>query len=164
MKKFICMAVAMLLIASCGTSKKATEVKDSDYKVEEVELTGIGRGTSSDWNMARSRARTLALGDLSVQIDARVSTASSDYMKQKGYDKVLFESLTEVVSKNRLQGVSFKYDGDGPKARKKNYLVIVTAKLNQVFARKTVDGILNDLDITDEERDAFRREMFGSSL
>ena len=165
MKKFICMAIAMLLIASCGTSKKAAQTQGMDYTAEEVELYGYGVGKSTDENTARGMAMTSALGDLSQKMQVKVRTASSNYAKQSGtFNKTLYESLTEVVSENRLQGVVYKGDKRPDQYVRGTYVYRVEARVNHTILKKNIESVLDELDATDEERDAFRREMFGSSL
>lgn len=162
MKKFVYLAIATMLFAGCATQKKVTETNGMDYTAEEIELVGYGRGVSTDWNTARSMAKTAAIGELSMQLESRVRTASSNYMKKReNFEKVIYESITEVVSQNNLRGVTFSFSGDSPKYNKREYVVVAEARLNQTIFRKTTDAILDELDATDEERDAFRREMFG---
>ena len=108
---------------------------------------------------------TDALGDLSVKMKASVRTASSNYQKQSGtYNKTLFEAITDVVSENRLEGVVYKGDRRPDQYTKGNYVFRVEARVNHTILRKNVESVLDELDATDEERDAFRREMFGDSL
>ena len=76
MKKFAFVAIAMLLIAGCGTSKKAVETQGAEYTAEEVELVGYGRGVSPDWNTARGIAINAALGDLSQRMEAMLPLSS----------------------------------------------------------------------------------------
>ena len=163
MKKFITLfaiVAAFAMINSCGSSKKA--VAAQDYTVEEVEVYGYGIGKSEDENTARNTAITVALGELSTKLQANVRTASSNYQKQNGsQNKTLFESLTEVVSQNRLQGVKFEGDRKPASHIGKIYEYRVTARVDQVLLRKSIETALNELDVTEEDRAAFKAEMFG---
>lgn|GEM_PF-3713810 len=153
------------LISACGTSNKATKMQGTDYTAEEVELYGYGVGTSTDENTARGMAMTAALGDLSTKLQAEVRTASSNYQKQSGtFNKTLYESLTEVVSQNRLQGVTYKGDKKPASRKGGKYEYRIEARINQTLLKKNVEAIFDELDATAEERDAFRKEMFGGSL
>ena len=153
------------LISACGTSNKATKMQGTDYTAEEVELYGYGVGTSTDENTARGMAMTAALGDLSTKLQAEVRTASSNYQKQSGtFNKTLYESLTEVVSQNRLQGVTYKGDKKPASRKGGKYEYRIEARINQTLLKKNVEAIFDKLDATAEERDAFRKEMFGGSL
>ena len=165
MKKFVYLAMAMMLIAGCGTSKKVVKTQSAEYTAEEVESYGSGVGTSTDENTARGMAMTAALGDLSTKLQAEVRTASSNYQKQSGtYNKTLYESLTEVVSQNRLQGVTYKGDKKPASRKGGKYEYRIEARINQTLLKKNVEAIFDELDATAEERDAFRKEMFGGSL
>ena len=107
-------------------------------------------------------AMTVPLGDLSVKLQAKVRTAASNYQKQSGdFNKTLYESLSEVVSENRLQGVAFSGDKAPASCKHGVYEYRVTARINQVILRETVGGILDRYSSVEEERDAFKREMFG---
>ena len=162
MKHLFYISICILLLAGCAGTKKASKAPVADYTAEEVELYGYGVGKSTDENTARGMAMTVSLGDLSVKLQAKVRTAASNYQKQSGdFNKTLYESLSEVVSENRLQGVAFS--GDKAPASRKNgvYEYRVTARINQVILRETVGGILDRYSSVEEERDAFRREMFG---
>ena len=162
MKNFICLAIAMMLLAGCASSKKAVETQGAEYTAEEVELVGYGRGESVDWNTARGIAMTEALGDLSKKMKAAVRTASSNYQKQTGtMNKTLYEAITDVVSENRLVGVAFKGDKKETSRSGGKYEFRVEARVNTTILRKSVDAILDELDATDEERNEFRRQMFG---
>ena len=164
MKNFIYLAIAMMLLAGCASSKKAAETQGVDYTAEEVELVGYGRGESVDWNTARGIAITEALGDLSRKMKAAVRTASSNYQKQTGTaNKTLYEAITDVVSENRLMGVTFKGDKREVDRRGGKFEFRVEARVNTTILRKNVDTILDELDATDEERNEFRRQMFGDS-
>ena len=117
---------------------------------------------SADENTARGMAMTLSLGDLSVKLQAKVRTAASNYQKQSGdFNKTLYESLTEVVSENRLQGVAFTGDRNPASCKNGQYEYRVTARINQVILKETVGSILDRYSSVEEERDAFRKEMFG---
>ena len=166
MKKFITLfaiVAAFAMINSCGSSKKA--VAAQDYTVEEVELYGYGVGQSDNENTARGIAMTTALGDLSVKLESTVNAARSNYEKQNGrYNKALYESLVDVVSSNRLAGVTYK--GDRKPAsehggKEGKYVYRIEAHVSQVLLRKNVDAILDQMDATADERNAYRREMFG---
>lgn len=160
MKKLFYLAIAIVLLAGCASSKKA--VTGMDYTAEEVELVGYGRGESADWNTARGIAVTAALGDLSQKMEASVRTASSNYQKQSGtYNKTLYEALTDVVSVNKLQGVVYKGDRKEICRHGGRFEFRVEARVNHTILRKNIESVLDELDATDEERDAFRREMFG---
>lgn len=153
------------LISACSASNKATQMQGTDYTAEEVELYGYGVGTSTDENTARGMAMTAALGDLSTKLQAEVRTASSNYQKQSGtFNKTLYESLTEVVSQNRLQGVTYKGDKKPASRKGGKYEYRIEARINQTLLKKNVEAIFDELDATAEERDAFRKEMFGGSL
>lgn len=165
MKKFVYLAMAMMLFVGCATQKKAVETQGAEYTAEEVELVGYGRGVSVDWNTARGIATTNALGDLSQKMEAKVRTASTNYQKQSGsYNKALYEAITDVVSQNNLRGVTYKGDKKEVSNRGGKFEFRVEARVNHVQLRKNIDAVLDELDATDEERDAFRREMFGDSL
>lgn len=153
------------LISACSASNKATKMQGTEYTAEEVELYGYGVGTSTDENTARGMAMTAALGDLSTKLQAEVRTASSNYQKQSGtFNKTLYESLTEVVSQNRLQGVTYKGDKKPASRKGGKYEYRIEARINQTLLKKNVEAIFDELDATAEERDAFRKEMFGGSL
>ena len=160
MKKFVLMAIAMMLLVGCATQKKAVE--GAEYTAEEVELVGYGRGVSTDWNTARGIATTNALGDLSQKMEAKVRTASSNYQKQSGtFNKTLYEAITDVVSQNNLRGVTYKGDKKEVSSRGGKFEFRVEARVNYTLLRKNVESVLDELDATDAERDEFRREMFG---
>lgn len=162
MKKFAFVAIAMLLIAGCGTSKKAVETQGAEYTAEEVELVGYGRGVSPDWNTARGIAINAALGDLSQRMEAKVRTASSNYQRQTGNtNKALFEAITDVVSQSTVRGVTYKGDKKESSFRNGKFEFRVEARVNHTILRRNVEGVLDELDATEAERDAFRREMFG---
>ena len=162
MKRLVFLAVAMMMLAGCASTKKAVETQGAEYTAEEVELVGYGRGESVDWNTARGIAVTNALGDLSMKMKNAVRTASSNYQKQSGtFNKTLYEAITDVVSENRLQGVAFK--GDKKEVSRKNgkYEFRVEARVNHTILRRNIEGVLDELDATEAEREEFRREMFG---
>lgn len=162
MRQFIFTAICIALLAGCAGAKKASKAPAADYTAEEVELYGYGVGKSSDENTARGMAMTLSLGDLSVKLQAKVRTAASNYQKQSGdFNKTLYESLTEVVSENRLQGVAFTGDRNPASCKNGLYEYRVTARINQVILKETVGSILDRYSSVEEERDAFRKEMFG---
>ena len=162
MKKFAFVAIAMFLIAGCGTSKKAVETQGAEYTAEEVELVGYGRGVSPDWNTARGIAINAALGDLSQRMEAKVRTASSNYQRQTGNtNKALFEAITDVVSQSTVRGVTYKGDKKESSFRNGKFEFRVEARVNHTILRRNVEGVLDELDATEAERDAFRREMFG---
>ena len=162
MKKFAFVAIAMLLIAGCGTSKKAVETQGAEYTAEEVELVGYGRGVSPDWNTARGIAINAALGDLSQRMEAKVRTASSNYQRQTGNtNKALIEAITDVVSQSTVRGVTYKGDKKESSFRNGKFEFRVEARVNHTILRSNVEGVLDELDATEAERDAFRREMFG---
>ena len=153
------------LISACIASNKATKMQGTEYTAEEVELYGYGVGTSTDENTARGMAMTAALGDLSTKLQAEVRTASSNYQKQSGtFNKTLYESLTEVVSQNRLQGVTYKGDKKPASRKGGKYEYRIEARINQTLLKKNVEAIFDELDATAEERDVFRKEMLGGSL
>lgn len=154
--------IIALLLPACSSSKKATTSQVVEYSAEEIKLYGYGVGTSTDENTARGIAMTAALGDLSTKLQAEVRTASSNYQKQTGsFNKTLFESLTEVVSQNRLQGVTYKGDKKPASHKGGKYEYRIEAHVNQTILKKTVEAIFDELDATQEERNAFRKEMFG---
>ncbi len=154
-----------LSMTCCGSFRKASSTQGAEYIAEEVELYGYGVGTSTDENTARGMAMTAALGDLSTKLQAEVRTASSNYQKQSGtFNKTLYESLTEVVSQNRLQGVTYKGDKKPASRKGGKYEYRIEARINQTLLKKNVEAIFDELDATAEERDAFRKEMFGGSL
>lgn len=156
-------ALFLFLLFSCGSSQKMTTTQE-EYTAEEVELYGYGVGTSTDENTARGIAMTAALGDLSTKLQAEVRTASSNYQKQTGSNnKTLFESLTEVVSQSKLQGVTYKGDKKPASHKGGKYEYRIEARVNQTILKKNVEAIFDELDATVEERDAFRKEMFGDS-
>ena len=157
-------AVIILLMAAsgCGSSKKGLAQQEPEYTAERVELTGYGVGVSADENTARGIAMTAALGDLSTKLQSEVRTASSNYQKQTGAaNKTLFESLTESVSQNRLQGVSYKGDKAADSFRNGKYTYRIEARVSQTILRQNVERILDELDATADERAAFKKEMFG---
>lgn len=155
----------LVLFVSCGSSIRSASTYGAEYSAKEVELYGYGVGTSTDENTARGMAMTAALGDLSTKLQAEVRTASSNYQKQSGtYNKTLYESLTEVVSQNRLQGVTYKGDKKPASRKGGKYEYRIEARINQTLLKKNVEAIFDELDATAEERDAFRKEMFGGSL
>lgn len=157
--------MAMMLFVGCATQKKAVETQGAEYTAEEVELVGVGRGEDSNWNVAHGVAVTAALGDLNVKIESEIRTAIWDYAKKTSTNtKVMYESLTDVVAKNRLFGVKFSGDDKEYSHKGGKYEFRVKAKLNHTYYRKNAEAIIDQLDATDEERDAFRREMFGNSL
>lgn len=163
--KTILMITICLSMTCCGSSRKASSTQGTEYIAEEVELYGYGVGTSTDENTARGMAMTAALGDLSTKLQAEVRTASSNYQKQSGtFNKTLYESLTEVVSQNRLQGVTYKGDKKPASRKGGKYEYRIEARINQTLLKKNVEAIFDELDATAEERDAFRKEMFGGSL
>ena len=163
--RIVAIIAIAFLISACGTSNKATKMRGMDYTAEEVELYGYGVGTSTDENTARGMAMTAALGDLSTKLQAEVRTASSNYQKQSGtFNKTLYESLTEVVSQNRLQGVTYKGDKKPASRKGGKHEYRIEARINQTLLKKNVEAIFDELDATAEERDAFRKEMFGGSL
>ena len=164
MKRLVYLAIAIVMLAGCASSKKAVEAQTqgAEYTAEEVELVGYGRGESVDWNTARGIAVTNALGDLSMKMKAAVRTASSNYQKQSGtFNKTLYEAITDVVSENHLQGVIFKGDRKEVSKNGGKFEFRVEARVNHTILRRNIEGILDELDATDAERDAFRREMFG---
>jgi hypothetical protein len=162
MKRFVYLAIAMMLFVGCATQKKAVETQGAEYTAEEVELVGYGRGVSVDWNTARGIATTNALGDLSQKMEAKVRTASSNYQKQSGtYNKTLYEAITDVVSQNNLKGVTYKGDKKEVSSRGGKFEFRVEARVNYTLLRKNVESVLDELDATDAERDEFRRQMFG---
>jgi hypothetical protein len=163
MKRFVYLAItAMMLFVGCSTQKKAVETQGVEYTAEEVELVGYGVGKSADESTARRMAMTDALGDLSMKMKAAVRTANSNYQKQSGtYNKALFEAITDVVSENHLQGVLYKGDRKPDQYTRGQYVFRVEARVNHTILRRNVDSVLDELDATDAERDAFRREMFG---
>lgn len=151
-----------LLLPACSSSKRLSSTQGMEYTAEEVELYGYGVGTSTDENTARGIAMTAALGDLSTKLQSEVRTASSNYQKQTGsYNKTLFESLTEVVSQNRLQGVTYKGDKKPASHKGGKYEYRIEARVNQTILKKNVEAIFDELDTTAEERNAYRQEMFG---
>ena len=151
-----------LAMTCCGSSKKASISQGVEYTAEEVEFYGYGVGTSTDENTARGIAMTAALGDLSAKLQAEVRTASSNYQKQTGnINKTLFESLTEVVSQNRLQGVTYKGDKKPASYKGGKYEYRIEARVSQTVLKKSVEAIFDELDATAQERDAFRKAMFG---
>ncbi len=152
--------IAAMMINSCGSSKKAATVQD--YTVEEVELYGYGVGESANENTARGIAMTAALGDLSIKLGSNVNAARSNYEKQSGtYNKALYESLVDVVSSNRLTGITYKGDRKPDSYKRGVYTYRIEAHVNQVLLRKNVEAILDEMDATAEERNAYRSEMFG---
>lgn len=155
--------VLLLLLSSCGSGKAtATKKQPAEYTAEEVELYGYGVGTSTDENTARGMAMTAALGDLSTKLQAEVRTASSNYQKQTGnFNKTLYESLTEVVSQNRLQGVTYKGDKKPASHKGGKYEYRIEARVNQTILKKSIEAVFDELDATAQERDAFRKAMFG---
>ena len=163
MKKItVILAIIAVLVSSCAVSNKTT--KSADYVAEEVELVGYGQGESSDWNTAQGIAQTQALKNLSIKLGSAVRTASSNYQKQSGnYNKTLYESLTEVVSEQNLEGVVYKGDSRETFYRNGKYMFRVEARVNHTILRKNIERVLEELDATDEEREAFRREMFGAN-
>lgn len=162
MKRFVYLAIAMMLFVGCATQKKAVETKGAKYTAEEVELVGYGVGKSADESTARRMAMTDALGDLSAKMKAAVRTASSNYQKQSGtYNKTLFEAITDVVSENHLHGVIYKGDRRPDQYTRGQYVFRVEARINHTILRKNVEGVLDELNATDAERDEFRRQMFG---
>ena len=157
-------AVIILLMAAsgCGSSKKGLAQQEPEFTVEQVDLTGYGVGVSADENTARGIAMTTALGDLSTKLQAEVRTASSNYLKQTGTaNKALFESLTEFISQNRLQGVTYKGDKSAHSFKNGRYTYRIEARLSQTIFRQNVERILDETDATADERAAFKREMFG---
>jgi hypothetical protein len=97
-----------------------------------------------------------------MKMKSAVRTANSNYQKQSGtYNKALFEAITDVVSENHLQGVLYKGDRKPDQYTRGQYVFRVEARVNHTILRKNVDSVLDELDATDAERDAFRREMFG---
>lgn len=161
----IATVLGFLMLHACASSNKSISASGVDYTAEEVELYGYGVGTSTDENTARGMAMTAALGDLSTKLQAEVRTASSNYQKQSGtFNKTLYESLTEVVSQNRLQGVTYKGDKKPASRKGGKYEYRIEARINQTLLKKNVEAIFDELDATAEERDAFRKEMFGGSL
>jgi hypothetical protein len=164
MKRLIYLAIAVMVFASCATSKNVAQTQGVEYSAEDVEVVGYGRGVSVDWNTARGIAITNALGDLSTKMKAAVRTASSNYQKQSGtYNKTLFEAVTDVVSENHLEGVVYKGDKRERSCRGGQFEFRVEARIDHTILKKNIESILDELDATDEERDAFRREMFGNS-
>lgn len=162
MKRFVYLAMAMMLFVGCATQNKAAKTQGAEYTAEEVELVGYGVGKSSDESTARRIAMTDALGDLSAKLKATVRTANSNYQKQSGtYNKTLFEAVTDVVSENHLQGVIYKGDRKPDQRVRGQYIFRVEARVNHTILKKNINGVLDELDATDAERDAFRREMFG---
>ena len=163
MKRLIFGLVMVLMLAGCANSKKAAnKTQGMEYVAEEVELVGYGYGESTDWGIARGKAMDMALGDLSRKMDAKVRTASSTYQKELGeITKVLYESLTEVISENHLQGVQYKGDRNPVRMRGNKFVFNVEARINHTLFRETAESVLNRLDVTENERDAFRRTMFG---
>ena len=165
MKRFVYLAIAVLMLAGCASSKKAVDTQTTqgvEYSAEEVELVGYGRGVSVDWNTARGIAITNSLGDLSMKMKSAVRTASSNYQKQTGtFNKTLYEAITDVVSENHLQGVVFKGDRKEVSNRGGQFEFRVEARVNTTILKKNIESILDEFDATEAERDAFRREMFG---
>ncbi len=152
-------AIAAIMFNSCGSSKKTVETTQ-DY-VEEIEVYGFGIGKDKDEAFAREQAKTMALAELCTKLQANVKTASSNYMRKYGdKSEVLFESLSEVVSENRL--VDVKYKGAEKWASRAGgvyeYRIKAYAKAT---LKKEVDSILNIFDVAVEDREEFRREMFG---
>lgn len=161
MKKLVYFALIITMFASCATSKNV--VNGTDYTAEEVELVGYGRGVSSDWNTARGIAITEALGDISQKMQANVRTASSNYKKQSGtFNKTLYEAITDVVSENRLEGVVYSGDKHECSYGGGKFEFRVEARVNHTILKKNIETVLDELDATDEEREAFRSAMFGS--
>ena len=164
MKKYliiVCYVAAILSLTGCAAGRNATTLSQGDgFEAEEIELYGFGVGRSSDENTARGIAMTNALGDLSVKMQASVRTASSEYKKQTGIsNKALYESLIEVVSDNRLEGVVYSGDRRPSSFKNGQYEYRVEARVNHTLLKKKVDSILDELDATDEEREAFRSYM-----
>lgn len=152
----------IISISGCAPMRNATTTQGINFTTEEIEIYGYGVGTSTDENTARGIAMTAALGDLSTKLQAEVRTASSNYQKQTGsYNKTLFESLTEVVSQNRLQGVTYKGDRKPASRRGGKYEYRIEARVNQTILKKNVEAVFDELDATAEERNAYRQEMFG---
>lgn len=161
MKKFAFVAIAMLLIAGCGTSKKAVETKSQDSPIEVIEkvLSATGKGESKDWNTAKAMARINAQGELSEQFKTTVqSFASSHATVTNSSDRTDFERLIDTYSKNILEGVEYAYKGDGPTANKKVYTVVCTGTMNMKVVKRTIEGLLNNYPA--ESRAAFRSEMY----
>lgn len=157
-------AVIILLMAAsgCGSSRKGLAQQEPEFTAERVDLTGYGVGVSADENTARGIAMTAALGDLSTKLQTEVRTASSNYQKQTGSaNGTLFESLTESVSQNRLQGVTYKGDRSAYSYRNGKYTYRIEARLSQTIFRQNVERILDEMDAAADERAAFKREMFG---
>ena len=99
---------------------------------------------------------TAALGDLSTKLQSEVRTASSNYQKQTGAaNKTLFESLTESVSQNRLQGVSYKGDKAADSFRNGKYTYRIEARVSQTILRQNVERILDELDATERGAGGF---------
>ena len=156
----------MMLFVGCATQKKAVEtpngVQGAEYTAEKVELVGVGRGEDADWNLAHSIAITAAIGDLNVKIGNDVRTAISDYARKTGTStKILYESLTEVVAQNRLVGVTFEGDEKEYSFKGGKFEFRVKAYLSHTYYRKNAESIIDELDATDEQRAAFKAEMFG---
>lgn len=156
-----------IIITSCANTKKAGKTDGAEYTAETVELCGYGHAESPDYEIARKWAQDRALADLSRKMNAAVRTASSDYQRQSGtFNKTLYESLTEVISENILRGVIFTGDrkptATPNNSRNKNcYVFDVEARINHTFYKENIESVLDKLDATAEERDAFKREMFG---
>ena len=66
-----------------------------------------------------------------------------------------------MISENHLQGVQYKGDRNPVRMRGNKYVFNVEARINHTLFRETAESVLNRLDVTENERDAFRRTMFG---
>ena len=95
--KFLCTAIVVLLMVSCGSTRKAsrsiekqvgTEVeasipfKSSNISDTKNEYRGVSNGISADWNMAKSIAFTNARSELATKLETVVRTAVESYTKQ----------------------------------------------------------------------------------
>ncbi len=155
----------MVIAVSCGTSKNTPVSRSVDYTPEEVQIVGYGHGESPDFSTARGIAMTEALGDLSRRLDVMVRTADSNYKNQKDESyKAMFESIVEAVSENRLYNVTYKGDKKPSGSKRNQYVFDVEAKVDMTVFKKNIEAIFDEFEATADERDAFRREMFGNNL
>ena len=160
----VALVAAVILIGLTGLVSSCAVSRGQGDDTKEVTLYGLGTGKSIDENTARGMAKTAALGDLSQAIRVKVKSASSNYTRQNGgKNTALYESLVDAFTDNILQGV--EYRGDRRPVRRNmrgEYIYRVEARVNQTVLKRSVDTVLDNYEMTREQRQAFREEMMGA--
>jgi hypothetical protein len=160
----VALVAAVILIGLTGLVSSCAVSRGQGDDTKEVTLYGLGTGKSIDENTAREIAIDVALGSLSKKYESKVKSASSNYTRQSGNkNTTLYESLIDIYTNNILRGVEYK--GDRRPVRRNmrgEYIYRVEARVNQTVLKRSVDTVLDNYEMTREQRQAFREEMMGA--